>query len=68
MERTSTDILCELPEETDRANRHILIVSDYFAKWHLLFQIWRQKLLLKLLWKIFTTSGVPEQETMECSH
>lgn len=32
MERIATDILCELPE-TDRGNRHILVVSDYFTKW-----------------------------------
>lgn len=47
VEKTATDILCELSEETDRGNRHILIVSDCFTKWHLLFQIWRQKLLLE---------------------
>lgn len=32
MERIATDILCELPE-TDRGNRHKLVVSDYFTKW-----------------------------------
>jgi hypothetical protein len=32
MERIATDILFELPE-TDRGNRHVLIVSDYFTKW-----------------------------------
>ena len=32
MERIATDILCELPE-TERGNRHILVVSDYFTKW-----------------------------------
>lgn len=32
MERIATDILCELPE-TDRGNRHILVVLDYFTKW-----------------------------------
>jgi hypothetical protein len=32
MERIATDILCELPE-TERENRHILVVSDYFTKW-----------------------------------
>lgn len=32
MERVATDILGELPK-TDRGNRYILVVSDYFTKW-----------------------------------
>lgn len=32
MQGIDTDILCELPE-TDRGNRHILVVYDYFTKW-----------------------------------
>ncbi|XP_065927594.1 uncharacterized protein [Magallana gigas] len=32
MERLASDILCELPE-TDRGNRHILVVAYYFTKW-----------------------------------
>ena len=32
MERTATDILGPLPE-TDKGNRYILVISDYFTKW-----------------------------------
>ena len=32
MERIAMDILCELPE-TSGGNKHILVISDYYAKW-----------------------------------
>ena len=32
MERIATDILGSLPE-TDKKNRYILVISDYFTKW-----------------------------------
>ena len=32
MERIATDILGPLPE-TDKRNRYILVISDYFTKW-----------------------------------
>lgn len=38
MERLATDILGELPR-TERGNRYILVVSDYFTKWTECFAI-----------------------------
>ena len=32
MERIAMDILCEL-SETSGGNKHILVISDYYAKW-----------------------------------
>lgn len=32
MERVASDILDKLPT-TDKGNKHIFIVSDYFTKW-----------------------------------
>lgn len=36
MERVATDILGEFPK-TERGNRYILVVSDYFTKWKVSF-------------------------------
>ena len=41
MERVATDILGPLPE-TERGNKYILIISDYFSKWTESFAIMNQ--------------------------
>lgn len=61
MERVATDILGELPK-TDRGNRYILVVSDYFTKWTDSFAMpnMEAQTVAKILVKeVFAKLGVP---------
>lgn len=61
MERVATDILGELPK-TDRGNRCILVVSDYFTKWTESFampNIEAQTVAKILVEEVFAKLGVP---------
>lgn len=61
MERVATDILGELPK-TDRGNRYILVVSDYFTKWTDSFampNMEAQTVAKILVEEVFAKLGVP---------
>ena len=63
MERIAVDIMGELPE-TERGNKYVLVVSDYFTKWTECYPMPNMEAatVAKLLVEqLFTRFGVPEQ-------
>lgn len=62
MERIATDILGELPE-TDKGNRYILVVADYFTKWTECFalpNIEAKTIASVIVEEVITRFGVPD--------
>ena len=63
MERIAVDIMGELPE-TDRGNKYVLVVSDYFTKWTECYPMPNMEAVTVaklLVEQLFTRFGVPEQ-------
>ena len=63
MEIIAVDIMGELPE-TDRGNKYVLVVSDYFTKWTECYPMPNMEAVTVaklLVEQLFTRFGVPEQ-------
>ena len=63
MERIAVDIMGELPE-TERGNKYVLVVSDYFTKWTECYPMPNMEAVTVaklLVEQLFTRFGVPEQ-------
>ena len=63
MERIAVDIMGELPE-TERGNKYVLVVSDYFTKWPECYPMPNMEAVTVaklLVEQLFTRFGVPEQ-------
>ena len=61
MERIAIDILGELPE-TDRGNRYILVIGDYFTKWtecHAMPNMETKTVATLLIEQVISRFGVP---------
>ena len=63
MERIAVDILGELPV-TERGNKYVLVVSDYFSKWTECYPMSNMEastVARLLVEQLFTRFGVPDQ-------
>ena len=70
MERIAVDILGELPV-TERGNKYVLVVSDYFTKWTESYPMGNMEAatVAKLLVEqLFSRFGIPDQIHSDQGH